>query len=73
MDTLQLAKNLDQIVVQSNELRQQQITSLDQLIPFLDLVQCAINDLQSENLRLFNQACTAKQGLISALESKANA
>lgn len=66
---IEVAKNLDQVVIQSAALRQQATVPAEQLAHFLDLVQNAIDGLQAENTRLFNQLTVTKQGLITALEA----
>jgi cell division septum initiation protein DivIVA len=66
---LKIARNLDQVVIQSAALRQQATVPAEQLTHFLDLVAVAIDGLQTENSRLFNQLTVTKQGLITALEA----
>lgn|GEM_PF-6071244 len=65
---IELAKTLDQITVQSSELRQQATVPAEQLEPFMDLVRAALDGLQAENTRLFKQLTNIKTGLISTLE-----
>lgn len=66
---LEIAKNLDQVVVQSAALRQQATVPAEQLNPFLDLVAAAIEGLQTDNSRLFVQITGVKQSLINSLEA----
>ena len=68
MSQIELARNLDQIAVQTAELRQQATVSTEQLVPFLDLVSAALDGLQTENSRLFKQLANIKTGLINTLE-----
>ena len=65
---IELARNLDQIAVQSADLCQQATVSTEQLGPFLDLVSAALDGLQAENTRLFNRLANIKSSLISTLE-----
>lgn len=67
MSQLELARSLDQIAVQSADLRQQATVS-EQLGPFLDLVSAALDGLQAENTRLFKQLTNIKSSLINTLE-----
>lgn len=68
MSQIELARNLDQIAVQSADLRQQATVSTEQLGPFLELVGAALDGLQAENTRLFKQLSNIKTGLIGAVE-----
>ena len=68
MSQIELAKNLDQIAMQSADLRQQATVSTEQLVPFLDLVSAALDGLQAENTRLFKQLTNIKSSLINTLE-----
>ncbi|WP_281184195.1 hypothetical protein [Trichlorobacter lovleyi] len=63
--SIELAKKLDQMAVQSSTLRQQS----PELSPFLDLAESVLDSLQSENTRLFNQVAAIKQGLLTTLEA----
>lgn len=65
---LRIAKTLDLLSVETDRLRQMKSISQGQFVDFSNLMQQALDGLQSDHTRIHNELCNMRRSLISALE-----
>ena len=65
---LQVAKTLDLLSVETARLRQMKSISQGQFIDFTNLMQQALDGLQSDHTRIHNELCGIRHGLIDILD-----